>query len=108
MPEPLPATAVVRVSRATFDPSRFAEVEAMNKRTSQYLIPAIERLSGLIHFYAAVSPEGSAVQVSVWDTDEHAEQLNQLTEMTVDARGEAEAAGVAFTPIINYPIGWTI
>ncbi|HUA44851.1 MAG TPA: hypothetical protein VMA77_06470 [Solirubrobacteraceae bacterium] len=104
----LPAAAVVRVSRATFDPSRFAEVDAMNKKTSEYLIPAIKRLPGLIHFYAGVSPGGSAVQVSVWDTEEHAMQLDHLTEMTVDARGEAEAVGVAFTPIINYPVGWTM
>ena len=108
MTESLPAAAVVRVSRATFDPSRFAEVDAMNKRTSEYLIPAIKRLPGLIHFYAGVSPEGSAVQVSIWDTDEHATQLNHLKEMTVDARGEAEAVGVAFTPIVHYPVGWTI
>jgi hypothetical protein len=108
MTESLPAAAVVRVSRATFDPSRFAEVDAMNKRTSEYLIPAIKQLPGLIHFYAGVSPEGSAVQVSVWDTDEHAAQLNHLTEMTIDARGEAEAVGVAFTPIVHYPVGWTI
>ena len=80
----------------------------MNKKTSEYLIPAIERLPGLIHFYAGVSPEGSAVQVSVWDTDEQATQLDHLREMTVDARGEAEAVGVAFTPIVNYSVGWTI
>ena len=80
----------------------------MNKKTSEYLIPAIKRLPGLIHFYAGVSPGGSAVQVSVWDTEEHAMQLDHLTEMTVDARGEAEAVGVAFTPIINYPVGWTM
>jgi hypothetical protein len=104
----LPATAVVRVSRATFDPSRFAEVDAMNKKTSEYLIPAIGRLPGLIHFYAGVSPEGSAVQVSVWDSGKHAAQLDRLTEMTVDARGEAEAVGVTFTPIVNYPVNWTI
>jgi gamma-glutamylcyclotransferase (GGCT)/AIG2-like uncharacterized protein YtfP len=108
VPESLPATAVVRVSRATFDPSRFAEVDLMNKRISEYLIPAITRLPGLIHFYAGVSPAGSAVHVSVWDTDEHAAQLDHLKEMTVDARGEAEAAGATFTPIVNYPIGWTI
>jgi hypothetical protein len=108
MTESLPATAVVRVSRATFDPGRFAEVDAMNTKTSEYLIPAISRLPGLIHFYAGVSPEGSAVQVSVWDSGEHAAQLDRLTEMTVDARGEAEAVGVAFIPIINYPVNWTI
>ena len=108
MTQSLPGAAVVRVSRATFDPSRFAEVDAMNKKTSEYLIPAIKRLPGLIHFYSGVSPEGSAVQVSVWDTHEHATQLDHLREMTVDARGEAEAVGVVFTPIVNYPVGWTI
>jgi hypothetical protein len=108
MTESLPATAVVRVSRGTFDPGRFAEVDAMNKKVSEYLIPAIRRLPGLIHYYTGVSPEGSIVAVSVWDSDEHATQLNQLKEMIVDARGEAEAAGVAFTPILDYPIGWTI
>ena len=108
MTESLPATAVVRVSRGTFDPSRFAEVDAMNKKVPEYLIPAIKRLPGLIHYYTGVSPEGSIVAVSVWDSDEHATQLDQLKEMIVDARGEAEAAGVAFTPILDYPIGWTI
>jgi hypothetical protein len=108
MTESLPATAVVRVSRAKFDPSRFAEVDAMNEKTSEYLIPAIKRLPGLIHFFAGVSPEGSAIQVSVWDTDEHAAQLDHLTEMTLDARRHAEAVGVTFTPIVHYPIGWTI
>ena len=57
MTESLPTTAVVRASRATFDPSRFAEVEAMNMKTSKYLIPAVNQLPGLIHFYAGVSPD---------------------------------------------------
>jgi hypothetical protein len=108
MIESLPATAVVRVSRATFDPSRFAEVDAANTKTSEYLIPAVEQLPGLIHFYAGVSPEGSMVQISVWDTDEHAAQLSGLKEMVVIARGEMEAVGVTFTPIVHYPVSWTL
>jgi len=72
MAESLPITAVVRVSRASFDPSRFAEVDAVSQKTSEYIIPAIRPLPGLIHFYSGVSPKGSVVQVSVWDTDEHA------------------------------------
>jgi hypothetical protein len=51
MTESLPAAAAVRDSRATLDPSRFAEVDVMNAKTSEYLIPAITRLPGLIHFY---------------------------------------------------------
>jgi hypothetical protein len=108
MTESLPATAVVRVSRGSFDPSRFAEVDAVNKKVSQYLIPAIQRLPGLIHWYAGVSPEGSIVNASVWDSDEHAMQMGRLKEMTVDARGEMEAVGVTFTPIVDYPVNWTI
>lgn len=107
LPELLPATAVVRVSRASYDPSRFAEVDAASKKTSQYIIPAIRRLPGLLHFYAGVSPKGSIVQVSVWDTEEHAAQLDTLKEMVIDGRRDMEAVGVIFTPIFNYPIDWT-
>jgi hypothetical protein len=106
--ESLSPTAVVRVSRGSFDPSRFAEVDAVNKKISEYLIPAIRRLPGLIHWYAGVSPDGSIVNVSVWDSDEHAAQMGQLKEMTVVARGEMEAVDVTFIPIVNYPISWTI
>ncbi len=108
MTESLPGTAVVRVSRGSFDPRRFAEVDAVNKKVSEYLVPAIQRLPGLIHYYAGVSPEGSIVNVSVWESDEHAAQMGRLKEMTVDARGAEEAAGVTFIPIVNYPINWTI
>jgi hypothetical protein len=108
MTESLPGTAVFRVSRGTFDPSRFAEVDAMNKKVSAYLIPAIQRLPGLIHYYVGVSPEGSIVHVSVWDSDGHAAQMGHLKEMIDTAAGEAEAAGVTFAPKVDYPVSWTI
>ena len=105
---PLPENAAVRVSGGRFDPARFAEVQEMNIATSRYLIPAIKKLPGLISFFAGMSPDGSLVQVSVWDSEEHARQLDRLKEMAVDARAEAEKAGVAFIPIVNYPIVWAI
>lgn len=108
MTESLPATAVVRFSRATFDPSRFVEVDGMNTKTSKYLIPAVKQLPGLIHFYAGVSPDGSMIQISVWDSEEHSAQLNHLKEMVVIARREMEAVGVTFTPVATYPVSWTI
>jgi hypothetical protein len=108
MPEPLPATAVVRASRATFDPSRFAEIDAVHTRTAEYLAPAVAQLPGLIHFYAGVSPDGSALQVSIWDSEENSAQLNHLKEMVVVARGEMEAVGVTFTPVTTYPVSWAL
>ena len=105
---PLPDTAVVRVSRGTFDPARFAEVYAMTMATGRYLIPAISKLPGLISYYAAASPDGSIVHVSIWESGEHARQISRLTEMIIDARRDAEQAGVTFIPIVNYPIHWAI
>ena len=75
---PLPEGAVVRVSRGTFDPARFAEVQAMTIATGRYLVPAISRLPGLISYYAGASPGGSVIHVSIWDSDEKASQMSQL------------------------------
>ena len=104
----IPPTAVVRVSRGNFDPARFAEVQAMSVAISRYLMPAIKQLPGLISYYAGASPDGSMVHVSIWESDPHAEQMSRLKEMIVDARRDGEAAGVTFTPIVNYPIDWII
>ena len=106
--DPIPPTAVVRVSRANFDPARFPEVHEMTVATGRYLIPAIKKLPGLISYYAGASPDGSVVHVSVWESDEHAQQMSRLKEMIVDARLAGEKAGLTFTPIVNYPIDWAI
>jgi hypothetical protein len=103
-----PSTAVVRVSRGNFDPARFEQVEQMTRDTGRYLIPAIGRLDGLIAYHAGASVAGSIVHVSLWQTNDHAEQLSQLKEMVVDARSDAGAVGVTFIPIVNYPIAWSI
>ena len=103
-----PSTAVIRVSIGNFDPARFEEVEQMTRATGSYLIPAIGRLDGLIAYYAGASVEGSIVHVSLWRTNDHAEQMGQLKEMVVDARSDADAVGVTFSPIVNYPIVWSI
>ena len=104
----IPAGGVIRVSGATFDPERFAEVERMLRDTATYLSPAIRRLGGLLGYYAGASPEGSVVAVSLWDSDAHAGQMGSLTEMTVDARRDAEAAGVSAPAILNYPLAWQV
>lgn len=104
----LPPTAVIRVSRADFDPARFAEVDRMSRNTGTYLTPAISRLSGLAAYVVGASPTGSMVHVSVWESDAHAQQMSSLKEMVVTARGDAEAVGARFIPIVNYPVEWQI
>jgi len=46
--------------------------------------------------------------VSVWDSEDHAQQMSSLKEMIVDARADADAVGVTFIPIVNYPLSWHI
>jgi len=110
IPESLPKTAVVRLSRCTFDVSRLAEVEAMSIKISEYIIPALRRLPGLLHFYSGASSKGEMLQISIWDTDEHAAQANDLKEMIVRGRRDMESVGVTFSPIVHYPIDqtWTV
>jgi quinol monooxygenase YgiN len=105
---PIPQTAVVRVSRGNFDPARFTEVHEATVATVSCLVPAIKELPGLISYHAGTSPDGSVIHVSIWESDEHAQQMSRLKEMIVDTRQAYEEAGVTFTPIVNYPIDWTI
>lgn len=105
---PRPGTEVVRVSRGNFVPSRFDEVQAMTAATGRYLIPAIRQLPGLISYHAGVSADGSIVHVSIWESGDAANQMSTLKEMIIDARAHAEQAGVVFTPIVNYPVDWSI
>lgn len=100
--------SVVRVSCGTFDPARLVEVESMSRETAAYLVPAIRSLPGMLSYYAAVSPSGSMVHVSIWDSEAHAQQMSTLKEMIVDARKAALAVGVEFSPIVNYPVSWTV
>lgn len=104
----IPPGAVVRVSRGSFDPARFAEVERMRHETCAYLAPAIAPMEGLLAYYAGTAREGSIVDVSLWDSDEHARQMVELKEMVVDARAAAEALGVTFIPIVNHPLSWHV
>jgi hypothetical protein len=80
----------------------------MRNETVVYLAPAIAPLEGLLGYYAGTSVEGSLVDVSLWDTDEHANQMSHLKEMVVDARPVGVAAGITFIPIVNYPLSWHV
>jgi hypothetical protein len=80
----------------------------MTIETRHCLIPAISKLPGLIRHYAGASPDGSMVQVSIWDSGEHAQQMTRLKEMIMDARNDAEKVGVSFIPIVSYAFDGTI
>ncbi len=107
MTDPVPAGAVLRVSRGRVDPARYDAVRAMIDETGTYLVPAIRALPGLLSYYAATSPDGVTTQVSLWENETAAMRMATLPEMRDRARPAAEALGVAFEPILQFPLNWT-
>jgi|GEM_PF-484259 len=100
---------VVRVSRGRYAPDLFDRVKAELVSAGYGLIPAIRRLPGCLHYYAGVDRRTSTiVNLSVWSSLAHAEQMASMSEMK--AAGERFAAlGVAFErPIANYELTWAL
>lgn len=104
----IPTTAVVRYAHGTFATDRFEAIDALSTQQAEFLLPAIDPLPGLLRWYSAVAPQGEIAQVSIWDSEEHSDQMAELKEMVVTARGQMTSAGVAFDPIVNYAASWTI
>jgi hypothetical protein len=99
---------IVRISRGRFDPANVDLVAAKLTSAQSQLLPALERLAGLLHYYAGIErTSATIVNVSVWDSLEHAQQMSTLAPMLA-LREQFEALGVQFDPILNYETLWRI
>ena len=99
---------VVRISNATFDLARLADAEQLVATSESALRDPLARLPGLLQFYAGIDRvRGVVTNVSIWDTLEHAHQLDTFEPMLAQ-RPIGVAAGVTFQPITNHEIRWTI
>jgi len=99
---------IVRISRGRFDPAKVDVVAATLTSAQTQLIPAIERLSGLLHYYAGIDrTSATIVNVSIWDSLEHAQQMSTLAPMLA-LREQFAALGVQFDPMLNYETLWRI
>lgn len=100
--------ACVRISRGRFDPVQGAEIDQLLRTSGETLIPAIRHLAGNLHYYAGIDhASGTMINVSVWKTVEHAQQMATLAEMAAQAAVFRDK-GVQFEPIINYETVWEI
>jgi len=98
----------IRVSNGRFDLARSAEVERAYTASEAALREGIERLPGLVHFYAGIDREtGTVVNASVWSSVDAAKQLNTFQPM-LDQKPIMEAVGVRFEPIANHDVIWEI
>ena len=100
--------AVVRISKGKFDPRNAAEAERLLADGERALREPLTRLPGLLHYYVGIDRvNGQLTNVSVWDTLEHAHQMDALKEMLAQ-RPVLEAAGVTFEVITNHEPLWSI
>jgi hypothetical protein len=98
---------VVRISILRCDAAQFDALRQMMLESEAALRPGIERMPGHLAFYAGADPAtNSLVNTSLWDTLEHAQQLDRYQPM-LDAGKRFAAAGATFErPIMNYATLW--
>jgi len=102
------AMSVIRISKGKLDPKHAAEAERLLRESERALRKPLSLLAGLVHYYVGIDRErGFVTNVSVWDSLEHAHQLDTLHAMLAQ-RPILEAAGVAFEVITNHETLWTI
>jgi hypothetical protein len=99
---------VVRISKGSFDIGDVEHARLLLRDSEDALRHVLVELPGLIHYYVGVDAEqGYLTNVSVWDTLEHAHQMDTLPEMLAQ-RPILEAAGVGFEAITNHQVIWAI
>lgn len=107
--KPAAPAPVVRISRGSFAPDQYEAVASRLDAARTSLIPAIRRLTGCLHYLAAIDRESnSMVNVSVWRSKADAMQMQTLGPMLALAE-QFTREGVSFErPIINYETLWTL
>lgn len=80
----------------------------MTGRTGTYLIPAISRLDGLLGYHAGASPDRSMVHISIWQSEQHAQQMRKTQDDDRRRTQRRRGGRVEFIPIVNYPASWHI
>lgn len=99
----------VRISKGHYKPEVHAEVTSRLDASAKTLVPAITAMAGCLSYYAGSdAASNTMVNVSVWDSLEHAQAMGFLPEMAALAK-EFVALGVDFErPIVNYPVLWQL
>jgi hypothetical protein len=99
---------VVRISKGHFPPEKYDEVKRLIAESAIPLGPAIRKLEGLLYYHAGVDAStNTVVNVSIWETEQAARQMETLAPMLAQ-RPLLEAAGVQFDKIANYEPAWKI
>lgn len=107
--EAAPPLRIVRLSRGSFAPEKYEIVKRRLEAAQESLIPAIRRLAGCLHYFAAIDRESSSmINVSVWRSLADAQQMRTLAPMQALAE-DFTREGVRFErPVIDYETLWAV
>lgn len=99
---------IVRISTGHFEASQYDAVHRTLTEGGARLVPAIREMAGCLHYYAGIDREsGRIINVSVWDTLEHAQRMAALQAMQAEG-ALMRSLGVRFEPIVNHETVWKI
>jgi hypothetical protein len=99
---------VVRISKGHFAPEKYDEVKRLIAESAIPLGPAIQALEGLLYYHVGLDAStNTVVNVSIWETEQAARQMDTLAPMLAQ-RPVLEAAGVQFDKIANYEPTWKL
>lgn len=98
---------VIRTSVIRCDPSQFERLRTMMVEAEAELRPGIEAMPGLLAFYAGADAAASAlINTSLWDTLEHAQQLDHFQPMLESGKRFVVAGARFDRPIMNHRVLW--
>lgn len=98
---------IVRISIMRCDAAQFDTLLHMMSESEAALRPGIEQMPGHLAFFAGADPEiCTLTNISLWDTLEHAKQLDDFQPM-LEAGKRFVAAGARLErPVINSATTW--
>jgi hypothetical protein len=100
---------IVRVSIGRFEPGQLDRVRKLIADSDAVLTPGIRQLAGNIAYYAGIDPvTHTVVNVSVWDSLEHARQMETFQPMREQAAAVAAAGVQLERPIHNFETLWML
>jgi hypothetical protein len=105
----MPSTPLtVRVALIRCSPENFALISDKMEKSEKALRPGIEAMPGLLAFYAGADAETlTLTNVSLWDSVEHAKQLDTFAPMVALAREFIADGGRPERPVMNHVMQWS-
>jgi hypothetical protein len=100
---------VVRVSIARCPPDRFIALRDMMKAAEAALVPGIKAMAGCHAYFAGADEATSSLtNVSIWDSRQAAEQMDDFAPMLELGRRFVEMGATFERPIMNHDVLWDI